>query len=270
VNRKRHYAMGAACCGLIIAVMGCGSSASAIPTLAVLPSVTSTVSDTPVPTSTPVPSATPMPSVTPTPPTLTPSLTITNTVMPEDTAEALLPIDGLSDRERRGMGATRAAVALPSLQAMQGVVASRLYVYEDSVSVEAVVASSFNSQAMAARMMGVLSGVVAPMSEFTAILQGDGRLVDYGFRRGEWQMNELTPMSAALVESPVTLRPTPFPTLPPAQMPTARPAVATPVQQQVRRPENCADAVAMGLTAVEAGGWDHLDRDNDGVACYGD
>lgn len=37
-----------------------------------------------------------------------------------------------------------------------------------------------------------------------------------------------------------------------------------------RRPDNCADAVSMGLTAQQAAQWDHLDRDNDGVACYGD
>jgi len=36
------------------------------------------------------------------------------------------------------------------------------------------------------------------------------------------------------------------------------------------RPGNCTTAVAMGLTDVEAAQWDHLDRDQDGVACYGD
>lgn len=37
-----------------------------------------------------------------------------------------------------------------------------------------------------------------------------------------------------------------------------------------RRPADCPDARAMGLSAVQAAQWDHLDRDNDGVACYGD
>jgi hypothetical protein len=36
------------------------------------------------------------------------------------------------------------------------------------------------------------------------------------------------------------------------------------------RPANCAAAVAMGLTAEQAAQWPHLDRDKDGVACYGD
>ena len=37
-----------------------------------------------------------------------------------------------------------------------------------------------------------------------------------------------------------------------------------------RRPDNCSQARAWGLTAREAGRWSHLDRDGDGVACYGD
>ena len=35
-------------------------------------------------------------------------------------------------------------------------------------------------------------------------------------------------------------------------------------------PDNCDEAVAMGLSAQEAAQYDHLDRDGDGVACYGD
>lgn len=35
-------------------------------------------------------------------------------------------------------------------------------------------------------------------------------------------------------------------------------------------PDNCDEAVAMGLTAAQAGAYSHLDRDDDGVACYGD
>lgn len=48
---------------------------------------------------------------------------------------------------------------------------------------------------------------------------------------------------------------------------------ASPQQQasgNTQRPGNCATAVAMGLSAEEAGKWPHLDRDDDKVACYGD
>ncbi len=36
------------------------------------------------------------------------------------------------------------------------------------------------------------------------------------------------------------------------------------------RPGNCSTAVAMGLSAEQAGQWSHLDRDGDHVACYGE
>jgi hypothetical protein len=35
------------------------------------------------------------------------------------------------------------------------------------------------------------------------------------------------------------------------------------------RPANCEEAVAWGYTAEQAAQWPHLDRDGDGVACYG-
>ena len=35
-------------------------------------------------------------------------------------------------------------------------------------------------------------------------------------------------------------------------------------------PDNCAEAKAMGLSEYQAGAYSHLDRDNDGKACYGD
>ncbi|MEL6309916.1 MAG: excalibur calcium-binding domain-containing protein, partial [Chloroflexota bacterium] len=41
-------------------------------------------------------------------------------------------------------------------------------------------------------------------------------------------------------------------------------------QTNTTRPANCTEARAMGLSAVEAAQWSHLDRDGDGVACYGD
>lgn len=56
--------------------------------------------------------------------------------------------------------------------------------------------------------------------------------------------------------------------------PTQRPQPTQPPQQPIQssgaRPGNCSTAVAMGLSAQDAAQWNHLDRDNDGVACYGD
>lgn len=61
----------------------------------------------------------------------------------------------------------------------------------------------------------------------------------------------------------------------PAPQPTAVPQQQQQVNTQPQQPaaqipDNCDEAVAMGLTAEQAGQYDHLDRDNDGVACYGD
>ena len=63
----------------------------------------------------------------------------------------------------------------------------------------------------------------------------------------------------------------------PPSAPTSVPVVVpntssggTGIQTNNVRPDNCAEAVAMGLTAQQAAQWSHLDRDNDGVACYGD
>lgn len=63
------------------------------------------------------------------------------------------------------------------------------------------------------------------------------------------------------------------PTNTPRPLPTQRPQVNTSTggaaNTTSQRPGNCPTAVAMGLTAREAAQFG-LDRDNDGVACYGD
>lgn len=65
---------------------------------------------------------------------------------------------------------------------------------------------------------------------------------------------------------------TPKPTQP--QQTSVQPQQSVPQQQQaqpVMRPRSCATAVAMGVGAAEiAQRWPGLDRDKDGVACYGD
>lgn len=59
--------------------------------------------------------------------------------------------------------------------------------------------------------------------------------------------------------------------VPPTRVPMQQaPVNQQPPQNSQRRPANCDEAVAMGLSDVEAAQWDHLDRDHDGVACYGD
>lgn len=67
-------------------------------------------------------------------------------------------------------------------------------------------------------------------------------------------------MHSAFV-TPDRERPTPTPRVSPPNSSGAASSV---------RPANCDEAVAMGLSPQEAARWPHLDKDNDGVACYGD
>lgn len=47
-------------------------------------------------------------------------------------------------------------------------------------------------------------------------------------------------------------------------------ATAVPSRSTGKVPKNCTEAKAMGLTAEQAAQYPGLDRDHDGVACYGD
>ena len=51
---------------------------------------------------------------------------------------------------------------------------------------------------------------------------------------------------------------------------TITPPATAVAPANTQRPRNCAEAVAWGLTPQQAAQWPHLDRDKDGVACYGD
>lgn len=165
-----------------------------------------------------------------------------------------------------------------SFVVVPGVIASRTTAYQDYVAVEMVVDVSFNRLVMAQRAMTVAQNVVGGFSEFSIIIQGDGKLIDYIWREGEWRTTELTPIDQPLVEIEVRDEPTSIWTLPPVStstsMPTRTPqptVTSRPIQPQGQvRPGNCSTAVAMGLTDRQAAQWSHLDQDNDGVACYGD
>lgn len=87
-----------------------------------------------------------------------------------------------------------------------------------------------------------------------------------GWYRVNWRGQEAYIYSGLVSTSPL---PTAAPA--PVQQPQA-PAQAPAAQQgqSTRRPANCDEARAMGLTAEQAAQWPHLDRDRDGVACYGD
>ena len=72
--------------------------------------------------------------------------------------------------------------------------------------------------------------------------------------------------------APVAPAATPVPTDPTAPVAPVEPVapVAPSAPANTGRPANCTQAREWGLTDVQAAQWSHLDRDNDGVACYGD
>lgn len=82
----------------------------------------------------------------------------------------------------------------------------------------------------------------------------------------EYQGREVYVHSSLISTSPISAA------APAAPAEGQAPSVATQPAPgaSVQRPGNCSTAVAMGLTAEQAAQWSNLDRDNDGVACYGD
>lgn len=84
-----------------------------------------------------------------------------------------------------------------------------------------------------------------------------------GGQPGQVVTHTLAPTSTSTDIPPTTVIQSPAPA-------GNAPVLATLPAAQPARPGNCATAVAMGLSAQEAAQWAHLDRDGDGVACYGD
>ena len=72
------------------------------------------------------------------------------------------------------------------------------------------------------------------------------------------ELLSLTPVQAPVISPPEQNS---SPVVPPA---------APPVQDSFVCPRNCAEAISLGWTAQQAGRCPNLDRDGDGVACYGD
>ncbi len=84
---------------------------------------------------------------------------------------------------------------------------------------------------------------------------------------GDSQPSAPTPQPTATAIPTATRRP---PTARPVNRPPATARPAQPQRNTGSVPGNCTTAVAMGLTARQAAQYDRLDRDKDGVACYGD
>lgn len=112
--------------------------------------------------------------------------------------------------------------------------------------------------------------------EVIAVLSVGEAIMTYGTREGSaydgstlWYETVYNGRDGFVHTRLVQSSPPPAPTPVPVVVPNTS-SDGTGAQTNNVRPDNCAEAVAMGLTAQQAGQWSHLDRDNDGVACYGD
>lgn len=151
------------------------------------------------------------------------------------------------------------AVSLETMIAsMEGIESvDMLSVIDRFVYIEARVIPGYNTQAFAASLLAATEMSTGTLDGFSIIMNDGQRGVDYQWFSREWRTTDLSSLM-----QPAPLQPTRAP------QPTV--AFVPPPPQGQQRPRNCATAVAMGLSAVEAAQWNHLDRDNDGVACYGD
>jgi len=233
-------------CGLMVLVAlfdRDGADESALPTLAVLASATEVVivpTDNATATPTATATFTPKPSETY---THTPEPTTTGTNTPTITATSTIT-------DTPSPTATPTAYSLESslleIEGVERVFASHsisdglAFVY-----LEVVVQEGFRMPDMADALLQMTSATLGTglYSGFSAIIDDGVMAEDYvfDFEDDEWRITSLESVNQS--------------------QPTA---------QTFTCPSNCDGAVAMGLTAEQAAMCPGLDRDHDGVACYGD
>ncbi|MGB1285000.1 MAG: excalibur calcium-binding domain-containing protein [Aggregatilineales bacterium] len=135
---------------------------------------------------------------------------------------------------------------------------------------EVIVAPGANTEATADTLLRAALARYGAFVEFSVILDDCSRAVDYIFdnETDTWRLAELsvTACGATAQQLNTPVISTSLPTRTPRPTVTARPTT----DPRPMRPGNCSTAVAMGISAQQAAQWSHLDRDNDGVACYGD
>lgn len=215
---------------VIVVLLSSCSPQTALPTLAVLPSTTPTINLTTVAAR----------------PTFTPSPTITDTPAPSLTPSAATTIDFAA------LDATSAAISNPlkteleKLADLQTVRLVSAMMLSDGVSVtiEAQVAPADDNEFTMARVFDIVKRAAPTVSQ----IRLNTAQTLWLWEDGKWSGTRLA--TGEIVEATTV------------SMLSQPPAVFT--------PGNCATAVAAGLTAEQASQWKHLDRDKDGVACYGD
>jgi hypothetical protein len=150
---------------------------------------------------------------------------------------------------------------------------------QPGVYAEITVEFGYGDESTAAALQQAASKAlkVKMLNSFSVIIYDGVVAADYVWNVDEWQVTELsvTPLpksvSRKVVEMDATQPPTRRATLTPRPTRTRQPTVVRQsVAPAVSCPRTCATAIARGMSAQEAGQCRNLDRDKDGVACYGD
>lgn len=115
---------------------------------------------------------------------------------------------------------------------------------------------------MAERLYQVVLRITGPLARFQVNFEIDGRIERtwvWMASRNDWREFDAGG-SPVLTNTPAGQ----------ASLPTITALPITIRSAGVQCPANCSEAVALGWTAQQAAQCSHLDRDGDGVACYGD
>ena len=138
---------------------------------------------------------------------------------------------------------------------------------------EVIVVPGANNEVTASALMQAAMARYGAFLDFSVILDDCTEAIDYTFDNESdmWRLTTLTAtaceqtgINAQHLNAPVIV--TSMPNLASSVTATVRPTT----DPRPAKPGNCSTAVAMGISAEQAAQWQHLDRDGDGVACYGD
>lgn len=186
--------------------------------------------------------------------TVIPSPTITDTPVAsptDDTAARMATVDALATAGEAVIAPIRKP--LEQFGDFQGLRNLSAMMLSDgiSVSIDANVAPADDNDVTMWRVLALVQGLGRPISQIRVTTFSREQIDSlWLWEDGVWSVTRLATGITEEFSSP------------PAWM-------ATPVTGQTC-PSNCAEAVALGWTAQQAGQCSNLDRDGDGVACYND
>lgn len=261
-------------CGALYIVSPRTTHVAATPTIVAAAATLTT--DTPA-TATLEASATPSATITE---TSIPTATITDTPSPTvtatstlDTAAQLATIDALATMGESAISPIRKQLEqFPDFQGIQSV--SGLMLSDGvSINIEANVPPADDNEYTMWRVSELIQQYVNPVSQIRVNTHNkDIRNVDqtnslWLWEDGEWSVLRLATGVTEQFSSP----PSWMASSTPIQIiyPTSAPIVQPPSNPGLVCPRTCATAIALGWTQEQAGQCSNLDRNHNGVACYG-